>query len=141
MQIQRINCPQNFQGSVTAIGLSKSQEKVFNGLKDMLIKKVEDKDYLILHIDGSISSKYIAGDYSKEPKYVIMHTQVKPITRSTASAYTDSLNPNDWLILYKNLFHNILPTSSLLKLQVPVRLQTHDSSQSHNVTTTYSQTA
>ena len=97
MQIKRINCPQNFQGSVTAIGLSKSQEKVFNGLKDMLIKKVADKDYLILHIDGSISSKYIAGDYSKEPKYVIMHTQVKPITRSTASAYTDSLNPNDWL--------------------------------------------
>ncbi len=97
MQVQPISNSQNFQGSITVSGLSKSQEKVFNGIKNMLEKKVADKDYLILHINGSTSPFHQATDYSMTPKYVIMHTQVKPATVPTARTYTDSLSPNEWL--------------------------------------------
>lgn len=97
MQIQQINSQPNFQGLITVSGLSKSQEKVYNGLKDMLYKKVADKDYLILHINGSISPVYIANDSKIDPKYVIMHTQVKEATAPTAIASMKSLSPNDWL--------------------------------------------
>lgn len=97
MQVQPISNGQSFQGSITVGGLSKSQEKVFNGIKNMLEKKVADKDYLILHINGSTSPFHEATNFRMPPKYVIMHTQVKPATVPTARIYTDSLNPNEWL--------------------------------------------
>ena len=97
MQVQRISNSQNFQGSLIASGLSNSQEKVFNGIKNMLYQKVKDKDYLILHINGSTSPLYESRDYYKKPKYIIIQSQVKPATVPTARATTDSLNPNEWL--------------------------------------------
>lgn len=97
MRIQSINNQPDFRGQIIVSGLSKQQRQVFDGIKDMLFKKVTDKDFLILHINGSLSPHYESRDSRFPSKYVIMHTQVKSATVPTARAYTDSLNPNEWL--------------------------------------------
>ncbi len=97
MKVQQINNQPNFQGYITVNGLNKSQQKVYNGIKNMLEDKVGHLDHTILHINGSISPYMIDSDPHIKPKYVILHTQVKSATKPTASTYIDSLNPNDWL--------------------------------------------
>ena len=97
MKIQQVNNQPNFQGYITVNGLNKSQQKVYNGIKNMLEDKVAHLDHTILHIDGSISPYMVATNSYNKPKYVILHTQVKAATKPTASAYIDTLNPNDWL--------------------------------------------
>ena len=94
MKVESINNQTNFQGYITISGLSKSQQKAFDGIKDTLYKKVADKDYLILNINGSISSSCISSDYRIDPKYILMNTQIKSATVPTANTHTDSLNPD-----------------------------------------------
>lgn len=97
MKVQQINNQPNFQGYITVNGLNKSQQKVYNGIKNMLEDKVGHLDHTILHINGSISPYMIGSAPHIKPKYVILHTQVKSATKPTASTYIDTLNPNDWL--------------------------------------------
>lgn len=108
MKVESINNQTNFQGSITINGLSKSQQKAFDSIKDTLCKKVADKDYLILNINGSLSSSYISSDYRIDPKYILMDTQIKPATVPTASTHTSSLNPNKILKLADEIINQHL---------------------------------
>ena len=96
MKTQAIQNQPNFNGYVSASGLSRKQIKIYESIQDALKAKVAGIDYLILNINGSSHPCALART-SKDPQYVIMHTQVKSATIPTAESQTNSLNPKDWL--------------------------------------------
>ena len=89
MQISPIN-NQSFKGRITVSGLSSKQQKAFNPIYPELEKQVKPIKNLILRIDGSMDKNSLSVSSGKDPKYILMVTQLKSATVPIVQTATDS---------------------------------------------------
>lgn len=102
MQINPIN-KQSFKGSLVINGLSAKQKQAFNSIYPELEKQVKPIKNLILYIDGSLDNAIISRATGKEPKYLLLNTQLKTATIPVIQDYTESTDPKEILEIAKSV--------------------------------------
>ena len=94
---------QSFKGVINISGLSAKQQQVVDGIYPVLKKQVESVKNLNLNISGSLDKRIISRAIGKEPKYILLSTQVKSATVPTANIAVESTNPQYIMQQVKNI--------------------------------------